>query len=246
MGADFGDCDNDGDLDLLVPDMSYNNLYLNEGRGMFQDVTAVSGLAALSGQFVTWSGDFADFDNDGDLDLLLSNGDAHRLDTMEMLFLTNLSTPGEGLVLRDLTADSGPWFREKSVARGLATADWDNDGDLDFFLLNIDRPSELLRNDGGDCGHWLMVDLVGTRSNRDAIGARVTVRAGDLMRLDEKRSATGYLSQNDPRLHFGLGARETVDAVEVLWPSGTRQTLSNVAVDRVLRLVEPETEAETP
>ena len=246
MGADFGDCDNDGDLDLLVPDMAYNNLWLNRGEGQFEDVTAASGLAAMSGQFVSWSGDFADFDNDGDLDVILSNGDAHRLDTMETLLLTNVPGPDGRRVLVDLTADSGPWFRRKSVARGLATADWDNDGDLDFFMVDLDRPSELVRNDGGNCGHWLTIDLVGTRSNRDAIGARVTLRAGDLLRLEEKRSGTGYLSQNDPRLHFGLGSRDTVDEIDILWPSGERQHLVDVPANQTLTITEPGPGAGSP
>jgi hypothetical protein len=239
MGGDFGDFDNDGDLDLVVPDMSFNNLYLNLGNGYFDDVTAAVGLAEASGQFVSWSGDFADFDNDGYLDLLISNGDAHRLDTMETMLLMNVSGPQGTRVFRDFTDRCGPWFRQKSVGRGQAVLDFDNDGDLDFFLLNLDRNSQLVRNDGDNAHHWLLVDLVGTRSNRDGIGSWVVLRAGDLRRIEEKRSATGYLSQNDPRLHFGLGEHEIIDELEIRWPSGAVQKLVTIQADQIMRVEEP-------
>ena len=124
---------------------------------------------------------------------------------MEMLLLTNVEGPGGDRVFRDQSASAGSWFREKSVGRGLAVADYDNDGDLDFCLVNLDQPSQLIRNDGGNCRRWLQIELVGTESNRDAIGAQVTLRAEGLLRVDERRAATGYLSQNDPRLHFVVG-----------------------------------------
>lgn len=239
MGADFGDFDNDGDLDVLIPDMAYNNLYLNMGNGYFDDVTAVTGLAEASGQYVSWSGDLADLDNDGYLDLLISNGDAHRLDTMESMLLTNLPGPRGDRIFRDMTESYGPWFREKSVARGLAVLDFDNDGDLDFVLLNIDQRSQLIRNDGGNSNHWLMVDLIGQSSNRDAIGAQVTIRAGDMLRIEEKRTATGYLSQNDPRLHFGLGEIDVVDELIIRWPNGIVQTLKEISADQLVTIEEP-------
>jgi hypothetical protein len=238
MGSDFGDYDNDGDLDLVVPDMSFNNVYLNLGDGLFGDATVSTGVAELSGQYVSWGGDFADFDNDGYLDLLISNGDTHRLDTMETMLLTNVEGPGGERQFRDLTSRAGTWFREKSVGRGLAVADYDNDGDLDFFLVNLDQPSRLIRNDGGNCRSWLQVDLVGTESSRDAYGAQVTVTAGGRRRVEEKRAATGYLSQNDPRLHFGLGALGRADEVEVRWPSGAVERFRDVPAGQVLTVTE--------
>ena len=240
MGGDFGDFDNDGDLDLLVPDMSFNNLYLNLGNGFFEDVTAFVGLAEPSGQYVSWGGDFGDFDNDGYLDILISNGDAHRLDSMETLLLLNVSGPQGARMFRDANDLSGPWFRQKSVSRGLAVADYDNDGDLDFFVLNLDRTSQLVRNDGGNKKHWLTIGLVGTKSNRDAIGTHVTVRSGDLIRIEEKRSAASYLSQNDPRLHFGLGDRSRVEEIEVRWPSGAVQKLEDIKANQFITLTEPD------
>ena len=238
MGGDLGDFDNDGDLDLLVPDMSFNNLYLNEGGGLFQDVTAIIGLAEASGQYVSWGGDFGDYDNDGYLDILISNGDAHRLDSMEPLLLLNV--PGDHGMRRfsDVSTRCGPWFRHKSVARGMTVADYDNDGDLDVFTLNLDQPSQLARNDCDNGNHWLVLKLVGTVSNRDGVGARVFVRAGGMTRIGERRSASGYLSQNDPRLHFGLGNHALVDEIEIRWPSGVVQRMENVAADQMLRVEE--------
>jgi enediyne biosynthesis protein E4 len=240
MGGDFGDYDNDGDLDLLVPDMAYNNLYLNLGNGFFEDVTAGVGLAEASGQYVSWAGDFADFDNDGYLDILVSNGDAHRLDTMEALLLFNVPGASGSRVFRDRSQDCGPWFRQKAVSRGMAVGDYDNDGDQDVFLVNLDQPSRLIRNDGVAGRHWLMVRLVGRKTNRDGVGARVTVRAGDLVQMAERRTASGYLSQNDGRLHFGLGDLETVDAVEVRWPSGLTSRVTGARADQILLIEEPE------
>ena len=156
-----------------------------------------------------------------------------------MLLLMNVPGPSGSRVFRDMSDQCGPWLRQKSVGRGLAVGDYDNDGDLDFFLLNLDRSSQLVRNDGGNRGHWLLVRLMGTRSNRDGIGARVVVRAGDLILTEEKRTSTGYLSQNDPRLHFGLGNRDTIDAIEVRWPSGVVQRLAGVPADQILTIEEP-------
>jgi hypothetical protein len=212
---------------------------MNLGNGFFEDVTAFVGLAEASGQYVSWSGDMGDYDNDGYLDLLISSGDAHRLDTMETMLLMNVPGPSGHRIFKDLTDQCGPWFRSKAVGRGLAVADYDNDGDLDFFQLNLDKPSQLIRNDGGNRNHWLLVSLIGTSSNRDAYGTQVIVRAGDLRRIEEKRSATGYLSQNDTRLHFGLGSHERVDEVEVRWPSGLIQKLTDVEANQILELTEP-------
>ncbi len=238
MGGDFADFDRDGDLDLLVPDMVFNSFYRNLGNGFFEDVSAQVGIAEISGQYWSWGGDLFDYDNDGDLDILISNGDGHRLDTQEELFLANVPGPSGGHVFRDAAGHSGDFFRHKSVSRGMAVGDYDSDGDLDVFLLNLDQPSILLRNDGGNRNHWLMLRLVGTKSNRDAVGARVTVRAGELIQVEERRNATSYLSQNDPRLHFGLGDRDRVDEVRVRWPAGGTQRLTDITADQILTIVE--------
>jgi hypothetical protein len=239
MGGDFADYDQDGDLDLLVPDMVFNAFYRNVGDGIFDDVSVRVGIAEISGQYWSWGGDLFDYDNDGDLDILISNGDGHRLDTQEELFLQNVPGPAGERVFRDAAGQSGEFFRHKSVSRGMAVGDYDDDGDLDVFILNLDQPSILLRNDGGNKNHWLMIQLRGTKSNRDGVGARVTVRAGDLTLVEERKTGTSYLSQNDPRLHFGLGPRKHVDEVTIRWPSGVTQKLTNVEADRVISCDEP-------
>jgi len=238
MGGDFGDFDQDGDLDLFVPDMGFNNLYLYAGQGYFQDRTAELGVAELSGQYVGWHGDFLDGDNDGDLDLLVLNGDAHRLeDTQQALYLANVPDPRGGRRFEDAGPDAGPFFTRRFVARGGAAADCDNDGDLDLFVLNIDQPSVLLRNEGVPGHHWLLLELKGR--NRDALGAWVEVRAGDLVQVAERNGASGYMSQNEPRLHFGLGRRDRIDLVRVRWPGGQAQELRDLRADQVLVVEEP-------
>ncbi|MBN1417202.1 MAG: ASPIC/UnbV domain-containing protein, partial [Planctomycetes bacterium] len=121
-----------------------------------------------------------------------------------------------------------------------AFGDYDDDGDLDILVLCLDQPSRLLRNDGGNRNHWIQILLRGTRSNPDAFGSRVTVRAGDLLQTTERKNAASYLSQNDPRLHFGLGGRTKVDQITVRWPSGAVQTLKDIPADQVLRIEEPD------
>ena len=240
MGGDFGDFDLDGDPDLFVPDMGFNNLYVNRGDGSFADSTAEAGIAEVSGQYISWHGDFLDYDNDGDLDLFITNGDANHITlTEEALLLANVPTESGGRRYADVSGASGPFFKYRAISRGGAAGDYDSDGDQDLFVLNIDQPSVLLRNDGGNARHWLLIHLRGTRSNRDGIGAQVRVRAGEQVQGTERMAAAGYLSQNDPRLHFGLGQADRVDTVEVRWPSGTVQVLAGVAADQAIEIVEP-------
>jgi enediyne biosynthesis protein E4 len=239
MGADLGDYDQDGDLDLRVPDMAYNNLFMRLSADRFEDRTAVTGIAEASGQYVSWDGDFLDFDNDGDLDIFLSNGDAHHLhDTMEPLLLANEPASGQGRRFRDVSRLAGPGFFRRCTSRGAAAGDFDNDGDLDLFIVNLDQPSVLLRNDGGNRGHWLELRLRGRRSNPDAVGARVCVYAQDLTQVSQAFNGAGFLSQDDPRLHFGLGARTRVDSVTVRWPGAQVQRLVDIPADRLVEVVE--------
>lgn len=240
MGGDFGDYDNDGDFDLLVPDMAYKSLYENDGNGSFQDATFRTGIGLLSAQYISWGGAFLDFDHDGWLDIFLANGDAHRLSPQEDLLLRNVPNERGGRRYVDIWDKAGPYFRSKGVGRGMAVGDYDNDGDLDVVVVNLDKPAALLRNDGpAPEMHWLMVALQGTRSNRDAVGAIVSARCGEDVFVRQRMVGNNYISVNDPRLHFGLGQHERVDELTIRWPSGTVQRLTNVRTDRMMTVVEP-------
>jgi enediyne biosynthesis protein E4 len=224
MGGDFGDVDGDGDLDLFVPDMAFNNLYLNGGDGYFTDHTAVLGIAEASGQFIGWHGALFDADNDADLDLFVANGSAHYVDhTQQATLLANTRQDGRQRYV-DIGGVAGDYFYRRSVSRGAAIADWDADGDLDLFVLHLDQPSVLLRNDGQG-GHWLRIKLRGTNPLSEGIGARVRVHAGSMVQVRERMTASGYLGSREPTMHFGLGQLSRVDSVVVIWPGGQRQRL---------------------
>ncbi len=236
MGPEFGDFDGDGLIDLLVPDMGYGCLYRNTNKGYFEEKSAEMGIAAVLGQYTSWSGNFIDYDHDGVLDVFIVNGDAHHLEPEE----DTLFRGEGGRRFVDVSAASGPAFKLKGVGRGSAAADFDEDGDLDLLVLNLNGPARLYRNDGGNAGNWIMVRTIGTASNRDGIGARVRVTAAGKTQVRDIRSSSGYLSQSDPRAHFGLGALDTVDRIEVRWPSGKTSILEHVEANRVLTVTEPE------
>jgi enediyne biosynthesis protein E4 len=239
MGPIFTDYDNDGALDIFVSDMRYHRLFRNSAaEKFFTDTTAESGVAHMSGQYVGWGDASFDFDNDGWKDLFVVNGGLHWLVPMEDLLLRN---NGNG-TFTDVSEDAGPYFKEKKVGRGAAFADYDNDGWMDAFivvlggkaiLLHANPPAANVRN------HWLTLKLTGTKSNRDAFGARIEAVAGDLHQTVENCPQSGYLSQNDPRPHFGLGSHAEVDVLTIRWPGGTVQTLQHVKADQILRVTEP-------
>ncbi len=234
MAADFGDYDGDGRLDLFVSDNSFSSLYRNEG-GIFADVVTTSGIAASNAQFVGWGSFFFDFDNDGDLDIFKVNSDLSRLFGQEHQMLENR---GDG-TFEDVSDRLGEYFGRELRGRGTAHLDFDDDGDLDVVVANLGSPAVLLRNDGGHRKHWLSVRLAGGARSRDSLGAAVRITAGGRTQVAFRRSASGYLSQNDPRLHFGLGEASVVDRVEVQWPSGRKQALEKVPANHVLVLQEP-------
>ncbi|MHC4861073.1 MAG: CRTAC1 family protein, partial [Planctomycetota bacterium] len=245
----IGDYDNDGLVDIFIPDMNYFSLYRNDlarmkGKLLFEDVAYSSGLAGPVGQFVGWGGFFFDYDNDGWIDLFTATGEAHRPENQPNVVLRNL---GNGKYV-DVSEDLGERvFSERRLSRGAAAGDLDNDGDLDIVVVNLHSKRTkgkgglptILLNDGGNAASWIQIRLRGTRSNRDGIGAKVRVSAGRLRLFDEARSAPSYLSSTEARLHFGLGGAKKVDRLEIDWPSGAKQILENVTVNQLLTVKEP-------
>jgi len=238
MGPVFADFFNGGKVDLWVSDSRYNRLFRNMGGAIFDDITQRSGISQLAAQYVSWGTGAQDFDNDGLLDLFIVHGGLIHMVPQEHSIFRNL---GKGK-FADVSATAGPFFDAKtgvkSVGRGAAFADYDNDGKMDVFIVNLGGPAVLLRNTTAGAGHWIGVHLVGRKSNRDGIGAQVEVVAGGIRQQRERTAGSGYLSQDDGRLHFGLGSATSIDSLTVTWPSGTVQTLNKVAADRVITIEE--------
>jgi hypothetical protein len=239
MGISLGDYDHDGRLDLFITnfDDEYNILYHNDGKGSYSDVSFRANVAKVSLPYVGWGTGFLDYDNDGWVDLFVANGHVYpqRDHYRQREFLHHNNHDG---TFTEVAGQSGAALGEERVGRGVAVGDIDNDGDVDVVVNDLDGSPQLLRNDGGNAGNSLLVKLVGTKSNRDGIGARVKVVAGDLTQVDEVFSGGSYLSQNDLRLHFGFGQRTKVDLVEVRWPSGVVEKLTNVNVNKILTIKE--------
>jgi hypothetical protein len=236
MGAAVGDCNGDGLPDMFVTRFGNASLYLNSRSGFFDDRVQAAGILAVSSPYTGWGGNFGDFDNDGDLDLVIVNGSAHFLEQgMPPLLFENR---GNG-TFADVGIRAGPMFGRTLNARGCAVLDLDNDGRLDLLVTTLGGPAALWRNTNSTPRHWLTLKLEGTQSNRDALGALVRVQAGTLDLRAEVRCATCYVTQQDGRLHFGLADHASAERVEVRWPSGQVSALTNVAADQVLKLVEP-------
>ncbi len=244
MGTDCADYNGDALPDLFVTNFSeeLNTLYENRGDGIFEDVTAKAGLG--SGFVPLGFGTrMFDFDNDGDVDLHVTNG--HVIDNIAMYqpALTyaqkDLLYENAGGTFRDVSARGGPALAVERVGRGLAVADFDNDGSLDVAIANLGRAPVLLRNEAGGRNNWIMIKAHGSRSNVSGLGARVSVHAAAGVQHKEINNAASYLSSNDLRLHFGLGEAAIVQSIELLWPSGARQTLKDVAVNQILAVYEP-------
>jgi len=235
MSAEFADIDLDGLVDIIVPDMAYSCVYKNSGDGYFEEMSARMGVAAACGQYTSWSANYFDFDHDGYGDLFISNGHPHRLVGEEDLLLIS----DRGVRFVNVSNELGPDFQEKFVSRGSAVGDYDDDGDMDVLVLNLNARPRLLKNEGGNSRSWVMLNLVGTQSNRDGIGARVKVTAGGITQTRWRVSVSGYLSQSDHRLHFGLGDASSIDQIEIRWPNGTTQTLTDVQVNQQMTVTEP-------
>lgn len=235
MAVDFADYNADGHLDIFVSDDGYCSLYENQGNGIFTEMAYPSGIAVAAAQHVGWSSSFIDYDNDGDMDIFKVNGELKHLYGQEDQIFENI---GMGR-FKDVSVERGEYFKKELVGRGGCFGDYDNDGDIDAYIVNLDSRGVLLRNDHGNEKNWLILRLVGTTSNRDAIGARVKISVGDQVQFAQKKSASGYLSQNDPRMHFGLDQADVVDKIEIIWPSGKVQVLEQVKAGQILTVTEP-------
>ena len=250
MGPVFADLEGRGMLDLWVTDGHYNRLLRNSGKLTFDDLGATNGVSQANAQYVSWGTGIYDFDNDGQPDILIFHGGLIHLIPQEHTLFRGMG----GSKFQDVSREAGPVLSVRTVARGACFGDYDNDGKVDAFLVNLGAKGTLVHNTSAGTGHWLAIKLVGSRrsgdqgkaggstdakSNRDGIGARVEVIADGKRWTQERVAGSGYLSQNDEHMHFGLGAATTVDKILIHWPSGREQILTQQAVDRVLTIEEP-------
>ncbi len=239
MGLGIGDFRLDGNLHIVKTHFANDTsaVYLNNGKGEFRDGTLRSGLGVET-RYVTWGAGVADLDNDGNPDVFCVTGGIYpevqeNYRTPRLLF-RNLG----GGRFEELLDQAGPGVQALHSSRGCAFGDFDNDGDIDIVIVNHNEPPSLLRNDlSPGAGHWIKIKLAGTKSNRSAIGARVTVRYAGKMQAQEVLSQSSYLSVNDSRLHFGLGPTEKAD-IEVRWPLGQVETFANIAADQLVFITE--------
>jgi enediyne biosynthesis protein E4 len=246
MAADFGDFDRDGKLDLFVTraDDQPASLYRNEGD-YFTDIARKAGIAGPTMAPVKWGTGFGDFDNDGWLDILVANGNfSSLLDTLpkEYRFAEpiQLFRNRGNLTFEDVADEAGLNTGRLYSRRGTALGDINNDGKLDAVVFNADAPPSVFLNETMNSNHRVLFRLIGTKSNRGAIGARVRVTTSKMTQIDEIRAGGSYNSTNDTRLHFGLGSEATISKIEVLWPSGLRQEFSEIQADAIYEIKEGE------
>ncbi len=234
MHATLGDVDGDGLIDILVTDLKYGALYKNMGNGLYRDITESSGIAGPMRGKGCWGAAFLDYDNDGDLDLVTANGTAEELILQYPLLLQN---DGTGK-FKDVGKQEGSYFETKRSGRGLAILDYDNDGDIDILISHVDLKATpvLLRNESGKEKHWLGLTLTGPLGLSSGLGALVTVEAGGKTQVAINQWSMGYLSNNDPRLHLGLGTAEKIDRLVVSWPDGEQQTFENLETKRYITI----------
>ena len=243
MGIDCADYDGDGWFDLIVANSEKATLYKNEEGLFFVDATADSGLEQPTLPFIGFSPLFLDYDNDGHLDMFCANGNPQ--DVVELLVDHDtyaqrdqmFQNNGDG-TYSDISETAGAYFSEELVGRAAASADYDNDGDMDIVIMNSNQRAVLLRNDGGNRKNWLGIKLVGTQSNRDGIGAKVTLTTEGMTQIREVKSGSSYASGSDTRLLFGLGESQHVKKVSIVWQSGTLQELEDISTNQILTIVE--------
>lgn len=239
MGTDAGDFDGDGRLDLFVTNFQddYNALYRNMGKLTFVDVTYAAKIAQTGFNHLGWGTGFQDFDNDGNLDIFVANG--HVYPQVEERHLPQETYAQRNQLLRnlgngefaDVTTSAGDGMQVVKSSRGVAFSDFDNDGRMDVVVINMDDTLTLLHNVTHNANHWVTVRTVGRRSNRDGIGARLRLLDGRRAQVREVKTCGSFASASDPRVHFGLGSARTIERLEVRWPSGIRQTFTDMPVD---------------
>ena len=252
MGVDADDVTGDGRPDLFCTAFSHetNTLFRNEGNCQFLDITHITGLGPPSWYMLAFGTGFLDVDLDGNLDIFITNGHVSRhIDDEGDPSLTFRQKPqlfhndGKGR-FREISELAGPYFREPHAGRAVAFADYDNDGRMDLALNHTGEEAVLLHNESTTPYHWVRLELRGTKSNRDAVGARVTVTAGNRKLVRHRKGGGGYCSAGDPRLLVGLGSAQKVDAVEVRWPSGLVQRAGNLKADHGYLIVEGQEKVE--
>ena len=244
MGVDAADYDRDGRLDLFVThlDLELNRLYRNLGDGTFEDATFRSKIGARNFRMSGFGTRFIDYDNDGWRDLFIANG--HVLDNIEQFHKDTTHAEPNTMYrnvrgsFADVSSQLGPAMLAPQVGRAAAFADFDNDGDIDILVTSNGGAPRLLRNDGGNRKHWIQLRLIGVRSNRDGIGARVKLTAAGLTQVDEAKGGMSYQAAHDPRLHFGLDSAARIDSIEIRWPSGQVDRLQDVAADQLVTVKE--------
>ncbi len=249
MGADFRDIDNDGRPDIFETAMFREGfpLYRNLGGGQFQDVSSTAGLTASTSRSTAWGVGIFDFDNDGNKDLFTANADildnamelAHRPYALPNQVLRNKG----GLTFEDVSASAGTSFSVPAAHRGAAFGDLNNDGKIDVVVTVLNGPPEIWMNRSGtqnasNRNHWIILKLIGVKSNRDGLGTKVKVTTSLGMQYNEATTAVSYNSSSDKRVHFGLGSAGVIDSIELTWPSGIKQVLKNVKADQILTVTE--------
>src|SRR6266851_1379361 len=244
MGTDFRNLDNDGKPDIFQTAMFGEGfpIYKNLGNGQFQDVTAASGMAAMTGRLTAWGAGEYDFDNDGYKDVFTANADildnamevAHRPFALPNGLYRNKGN----LTFEDLSSKAGPSFSVPAPHRGAAFGDLNNDGKIDIVVTVLNGPPKILMNRTKNNNHWIILKLVGVKSNRDGLGTKVKITTGLGSQYNEATTTVGYNSSSDKRVHFGLGSAAVIDSIELTWPSGIKQVLKNVKADQILTVTE--------
>jgi len=251
MCVSLGDYDNDGFLGLFITDfqMMSDHLWHNNGKGYFDEVSGKTGIRGATRQVLSFGGGFFDYDNDGWLDIFIANGSVYpeiekissEIHYKQINSLFHNERTGKFI---EVGGSSGNGFAKPYAGRGVAFADFDNDGNMGLVVANNGDPPLLLHNSGGTGNHFVNFKLVGTKSNRDAMGARLRLRSDGVSQIREIAGGGSYLSQSDLRAHFGLGHSNRADEVDVRWPSGQHQVFRNVAADKFYVIVEGKNQLE--